>query len=575
MRTIRKTVLSMMLLLAGMTASAQETQFLSNNHCLYRIHKSEKYLLIPVQESAELSHVKVIANNQQLKTFNVRLANTHVDYYVPLDLEAYKSQKGLMLDIHVDGQSRNDGGFANFGCWKGMKFSDTFDMKNREQYRPLYHHTPAYGWMNDPNGMFYKDGVWHLYFQYNPYGSQWENMTWGHSTSTNLVDWKFEGEAIEPDVIGTIFSGSAVVDKKNTAGFGEGAVVALYTSAGENQTQSMAYSTDNGKTFTKYEGNPIITSNVPDFRDPHMFWNEDIKKWNMILAAGQQMNIYSSDNLKDWTYESSFGAEYGNHGGVWECPDLMKLKVRGTDKEKWMLLCNINPGGPFGGSATQYFIGEFDGHKFTCESKPEVTKWMDYGKDHYATVTFDNAPDGRRVAIAWMSNWQYANQVPTQQYRSANSIARDLGLFEYKGETYCSVTPSPEMTAARSKKASKALSEACEAVVNVKGNATITLSNDKGEKVVMTYNAKAETFEMDRTKSGKTDFSNEFAAVTKAPTYGKISQFRIFIDKSSVEVLDAEGKMAMTNLVFPSKPYNKIVVKGKRKGKYQVYKLGK
>lgn len=376
-------------------------------------------------------------------------------------------------------------------------------------------------------------------------------------------------------MIGTIFSGSAVVDKKNTAGFGEGAVVALYTSAGENQTQSMAYSTDNGKTFTKYEGNPIITSNVPDFRDPHMFWNEDIKKWNMILAAGQQMNIYSSDNLKDWTYESSFGAEYGNHGGVWECPDLMKLKVRGTDKEKWMLLCNINPGGPFGGSATQYFIGEFDGHKFTCESKPEVTKWMDYGKDHYATVTFDNAPDGRRVAIAWMSNWQYANQVPTLQYRSANSIARDLGLFEYKGETYCSVTPSPEMTAARSKKTSKALSEACEAVVNVKGNATITLSNDKGEKVVMTYNAKAETFEMDRTKSGKTDFSNEFAAVTKAPTYGKISQFRIFIDKSSVEVLDAEGKMAMTNLVFPSKPYNKIVVKGKRKGKYQVYKLGK
>ena len=198
---------------------------------------------------------------------------------------------------------------------------------------------------------------------------------------------------------------------------------------------------------------------------------------------------------------------------------------------------------------------------------------MDYGKDHYATVTFDNAPDGRRVAMAWMSNWQYANQVPTQQYRSANSIARDLGLFEYKGETYCSVTPSPEMTAARSKKTSKALSEACEAVVNVKGNATVTLSNDKGEKVVMTYNAKAETFEMDRTKSGKTDFSNEFAAVTKAPTYGKISQFRIFIDKSSVEVLDAEGKMAMTNLVFPTKPYNKLTLKGK--GKYMVYQIGK
>jgi len=302
-----------------------------------------------------------------------------------------------------------------------------------------------------------------------------------------------------------------------------------------------------------------------------MFWNEDIKKWNMILAAGQHMEIYSSDNLKDWKYESSFGEKYGNHGGVWECPDLMKMKVRGTDKEKWMLICNINPGGPFGGSATQYFVGDFDGHKFTCDSKPEVTKWMDYGKDHYATVTFDNAPEGRRVAIAWMSNWQYANQVPTQQYRSGNSIPRDLGLFEYKGETYCCVVPSPEMTAARSKKAGKKLTESCEMVVNLKGNATITLSNDKGEKVVMNYDAKAETFSMDRTKSGKVDFSNDFAATTKAPTYGKISQLRIFIDKSSIEALDADGKMAMTNLVFPSKPYNKVTVKGK--GKYQVYDI--
>ena len=556
-----------------MTIQAQEVQFLSNNHSLYRINsdnQSKKYLLLPVQESAEVSNIKVIGGSRQLKTLNVRLANNHIDYYVPLCLQEFDDEKGLMLDVHVNGTYRTDGGISTFSCWKNMSFSDTFDMKNREQYRPVYHHTPAYGWMNDPNGMFYKDGVWNLYFQHNPYGSQWENMTWGHSTSTDLVHWKFQGDPVQPDALGTVFSGSAVVDKENTSGFGKGAVIALYTSAGESQTQSMVYSTDNGKTFTKYEGNPVITSNVPDFRDPHMFWNEDIKKWNMILAAGQHMEIYSSDNLKDWKLESSFGETYGNHGGVWECPDLMKMKVRGTNKEKWMLICNINPGGPFGGSATQYFIGNFDGHKFTCESKPEVTKWMDYGKDHYATVTFDNAPEGRRVAIAWMSNWQYANQVPTLQYRSGNSIPRDLGLFEYKGETYCSVVPSPEMTAARSKKATKALSESCEMVVNLKGNATITLSNDKGEKVVMLYDAKAETFSMDRTKSGKMDFSKDFAATTKAPTYGKISQLRIFIDKSSIEAFDAEGKMAMTNLVFPTKPYNKVTVKG---GKYQVYNI--
>lgn len=570
----KKLVTALIALGCTMTVQAQEVQFLSNNHSLYRINsdnQSKKYLLLPVQESAEVSNIKVIGSSRQLKTLNVRLANNHVDYYVPLCLQEFADEKGLMLDVHVNGTYRTDGGISTFSCWKNMSFSDTFDMQNREQYRPIYHHTPAYGWMNDPNGMFYKDGVWNLYFQHNPYGSQWENMTWGHSTSTDLVHWKYEGDAVEPDALGTVFSGSAVVDMENTSGFGKGAVIALYTSAGESQTQSLVYSTDNGKTFHKFEGNPVITSNVPDFRDPHVFWNEDIKKWNMILAAGQHMEIYSSDNLKDWKYESSFGEMYGNHGGVWECPDLMKMKVRGTDKEKWMLICNINPGGPSGGSATQYFVGDFDGHKFTCDSKPEVTKWMDYGKDHYATVTFDNAPEGRRVAIAWMSNWQYANQVPTQQYRSGNSIPRDLGLFEYKGETYCSVVPSPEMTAARSKKAGKKLTESCEMVVHLKGNATITLSNDKGEKVVMNYDAKAETFSMDRTKSGKVDFSKDFAAVTKAPTYGKISQLRIFIDKSSIEALDADGKMSMTNLVFPSKPYNKVTVKGK--GKYQVYDI--
>lgn len=570
---MKRNILSVLIALASIgTACAQETQFLSSNHCLYRIQQKDKCLLLPVQESAEMSNIKVIAGNKQMKSLNVRLAMNKVDYYVPLYLDEFNEEKTLALDIHVNGNYRNDGGISTFTCWKNIKNAESFDTTNREQYRPLYHHTPAYGWMNDPNGMFFKDGVWHLYFQHNPYGSQSENMTWGHSTSTDLIHWTFQGDPVQPDAWGSIFSGSSVVDKNNTAGFGENAIVALYTSAGENQTQSMAYSTDNGKTFTKYDGNPIITSNVPDFRDPHMFWNEDIKKWNMILAAGQQMNIYSSDNLKDWKFESSFGAEYGSHGGVWECPDLMKMKVRGTDKEKWMLVCNINPGGPSGGSATQYFVGDFDGHKFTCESKPEVTKWMDYGKDHYATVTFDNAPNGRHVALAWMSNWQYANQVPTLQYRSANSIPRDLGLFEYKGNTYCSVTPSEEITAARSKKPSKSLSEACEMVVNLKGDATITLSNSKGEKVVMTYKAKDETFSMDRTLSGKTDFSSDFAAITTAPVYGKMNKLRIFIDKSSIEVFDNDGKMAMTNLVFPTKPYDKVTIKGKTK-KYAVYKL--
>lgn len=554
-------------------ASAQDARFLSSNHCIYRINEQKNYLLLPVQEKAEMCNIKVVKNNTQVKALNVRLASNHIDYYVPLDLKQFGEDAKLALDIHVNGTYRNDGELSGFTCWKKMLFSDTFDTANREKYRPVYHHTPAWGWMNDPNGMFYKDGVWHLYFQYNPYGSQWENMTWGHSTSTDLIHWTFQGAPIEADAWGTIFSGSAVVDHNNTAGFGKGAVVAMYTSAGENQTQSIAYSNDNGQTFTKYDGNPVLTSNTPDYRDPHVFWNEDIKRWNMILAEGQHMDIYSSADLKDWKLESQFGAEYGSHSGVWECPDLMKMKVRGTDQYKWMLLCNINPGGPFGGSATQYFVGQFDGHKFTCESAPEVTKWMDYGKDHYATVTFDNAPDGRRVAMAWMSNWQYANQVPTMQYRSANSVPRDLDLYEYQGQTYCGVTPSPELAAARPKKATKTLTEACEMVVTLKGNATITLANDKGEQVVMTYDEKSRTFAMDRTKSGQKEFSDDFAALTVAPVHGKMSQLRLFIDRSSIEAFDADGKMAMTNLVFPTKPYNKVLVKGK--AKYVVYNLNK
>ena len=537
--------------------------FLSSNHAMKRVKTADKYILLPVEEEEGYAHIRVIKDNQVVKEFNCKLAINKTDYNVPLDVSEYGGD--VLLDIQFSGDKRSIGLINNFVCWKDIKATNVFDSKNREKFRSIYHHTPVYGWMNDPNGMFYKDGVWHLYYQYNPYGSQWENMTWAHSTSTDLIHWKNHGEVIQPDALGTIFSGSSVVDKENTAGFGKDAVVAFYTSAGAAQTQSIAYSTDNGETFKKYVNNPILTSDVPDFRDPNVFWNEDVKQWNLILAAGQQMNIYSSKNLKDWKYESSFGEGYGNHGGVWECPDLLKMG------DKWVLICNINPGGPFGGSATQYFVGSFDGHKFTCESKPEVTKWMDYGKDHYATVSFSNAPDGRIVVLPWMSNWQYANQVPTQQFRSANGLPRDLGLYSYNGEDYVSVKPSPEVFAAFEKKPSGRLQSAAYIeVTNIKSNASIVLSNDKGERVTMVYDGKNATFSMDRTESGVTDFHSDFKAKTVAPTNGVIKSMQIFIDRCSIEAFDTEGKVAMTNLVFPSKPYDKIIVKG---CKVKIYEL--
>ena len=561
---MKKLLMMMTVCLTAVLVKAQGPMILSENHAMLRIGDSKspqtaKYLLLPVQEKEENAHIAVLdERNEMVKRLNVRLAVDKVDYFVPLEIK-----QSQLLDITFHGDKRATGALKDFVCWKEMKYSDTFDTTNREKFRPLYHHTPLYGWMNDPNGMFYKDGVWHLYYQYNPYGSQWENMTWGHSTSKDLVHWEAQPMAIEGDWLGAIFSGSAIVDKDNTAGFGRNAVVAMYTSAGAAQTQSIAYSADGGQTFTKYAGNPVITYNAPDFRDPKMFWHEQTKRWIVVLAVGQEVQFYSSANLKEWKYESSFGREYGNHDGVWECPDLFEI-----DK-KWVLLLNINPGGPFGGSATQYFVGQFDGHKFTCEDNPSETKWMDYGKDHYATVTFHNAPEGRIVALPWMSNWQYANQVPTQQFRSANGLPRDLGLTTVGGETYLTSTPSKEVLALRGKKV-KQPTETCEIVIDVKGSVDITLSNAKGEQVTMLYDAQKQTFTMNRTKSGDVSFSEAFPCETVAPTFGTIRQLRLFIDRCSIEAFDGEGKMAMTNLVFPSEPYSMLKVKG---GKATIFEM--
>ena len=519
------------------------------------IPKSQgRYLWLPIQESAPEGKVQLIVGGMLQTEQNVRMAREKTDYYVALDLLPYQGNKALRVCVQNVP--------AGSVCFKNLKQNDNVDFALiEEKYRPLYHHTPKRGWMNDPNGMFYKDGVWHLFYQYNPYGSMWGNMHWGHSSSTDLVHWKDEGVALAPDAWGTMFSGSCVTDNGN--------IVAMYTTSrptpfgGDVQAQCIAFSKDNGKTFTKYEGNPVLTAEEKDFRDPRPFWNEDIKAWNLILAVGQEMRIYSSPDLKEWKYESSFGKEYGCHGGVWECPDLFPI----GQPKKWVLICNINPGGPFGGSATQYFVGQFDGHKFTCEHQD--TRWMDYGKDHYATVSFCNAPDNRRTVMAWMSNWQYANQVPTMQFRSANSVPRDLGIFEYKGEFYVSVVPSKEMLSLRGDKA-KQPTEACEIVVDVKKQAEIVLSNAKGEQIIMRYDAAKQTFSMDRTRSGDVSFSADFPCVTEAPTYGTVKQLRIFIDRCSVEAFDAEGKMAMTNLVFPTEPYNNIKVTG---GKATIYEV--
>lgn len=557
------------------TDSPIKVRHLVNEQNIVSIQQPKKYLLLPVQDNAPESKVYVVSDNQTASpAMNIRLARESVDYYVPIDLSAYP-EKGLAIDIQGLPQ--------NAICWEHIQLSDTYDMNNREKFRPLYHHTPAYGWMNDPNGMFYKDGVYHLYFQHNPYGSTWGNMTWGHSTSRDLVNWEFQGDPLLPDAWGTIFSGSCVVDYENTAGFGRGAVIAFYTSAkstawGDSQSQSLAYSLDNGKTFTKYVGNPILTSQERDFRDPKVFWYAPDKHWVMILAVGQEMQIFSSKNLKEWKKESSFGAKQGAHGGVWECPDLVQLPVEGSKEKKWVLICNLNPGGPFGGSAAQYFVGTFDGKKFTNES-PTQTKWLDWGKDNYATVTWSNAPDGRCIALGWMSNWQYQAVLPTSQYRGSNTLARDLTLYKENGDYFLKSAPSPEIESLRGEKVSvpsfkvsdtyeiNSLLEhndgAYEIEMTIKNSGAskivFSLLNAKDEKIYMYYNIPQKQFVMDRSESGLTDFSKDFPAVTVAPVGDTdIIRIRLFIDKSSIEVFGEDGKYVMTNRVFPNAPYNRL-----------------
>ena len=585
-----KRLLSLLALLLPVFAGAQSLviSHLSETHTMVKVSGKDRYVMLPVQENAPEARVKVLSNGTEVLGANVCLAIDKTDYLVPLDLSQWGGSS-IILDIKMNqGRSlRRDP--SDDVCWTEMTTVPAPDLTNKEKkYRPTYHFSPDWGWMNDPNGMVYKDGEWHLFYQFNPYGSFWGNMHWGHAVSKDLVNWENLGIAIAPDALGAIFSGSAVVDKDNTAGFGKDAIIAMYTSDGDNQTQSIAWSNDNGRTFTKYPGNPVIVAeDTPDFRDPKMFWDERTKQWKVVLAAGQEVQFYSSDNLKDWTYDSSFGLSYGNHNGVWECPDLVRLPFEG--KEKWILLLNINPGGPFGGSATQYFVGSYDGKTFKCDDLPTVSRWMDYGKDHYATVTWSNAPDSRAVAIAWMSNWQYANSVPTRQFRSSNSVPRDLSLMRKGKEVILMSTPSKEVEALRGNpvqfnlatapvELSDSPMKAFELILSFnlpkKEGVTFVLSNEAGEQVVFTYDAAIQTFSMDRRGSGNVKFSKSFAAVTSAPTrVGGKMELRLLVDSASIEAFGED--FSMTNLVFPSAPYNTLKMYGSAKAEVTLYPLAK
>ncbi len=462
-----------------------------------------------------------------------------------------------------------------------------------EQHRPLIHFSPKANWINDPNGMVYHKGIYHLFFQYHPFSTVWGPMHWGHATSRDMIKWKEEPIAIYPDALGTIFSGSAILDKNNTSGFGKNGqppLVAIFThhdadgeKAGRKdyQNQSLAYSNDNGKTWTKYAGNPVVKNpGIIDFRDPKVMWYEPDKKWIMTLATKDIITFYSSPDLKNWTKESEFGEGRGAHGGVWECPDLISFNDNG--KTRWVLIVNLNPGGPNGGSGTQYFIGEFDGKTFS--SPQQKTMWLDYGPDNYAGVTWSNTGN-RKILMGWMSNWMYAQQVPTEKWRSAMTIARELKLRQVEDDVLVTSMPVKELSAIKSKPVivKNLLLTPTGTNVNANGKAqmpclinitmdqvkdfSIALSNSLGEEVQIGFDKATNQYFIDRTKSGKINFNKDFAAKHFAPRFSKNSKMNLtlVIDVSSVELFADDGATVMTEIFFPNKPFDKIRVQSNEK----------
>nr|WP_299072818.1 glycoside hydrolase family 32 protein [uncultured Allomuricauda sp.] len=458
-----------------------------------------------------------------------------------------------------------------------------------EDYRPQFHFSPSEKWMNDPNGLVYNGGIYHLFYQYYPEDIVWGPMHWGHAISKDMVRWEHKPIALYPDEHGLIFSGSAVVDKKNTSGFGtDGKIplVAIFTyhseegeKAGRNdfQTQGIAYSLDNGDTWEKFEGNPVIGNNgIKDFRDPKVFWHDDSESWILALVAGDHAKFYTSKNLKDWDYLSDFGKTMGAHGGVWECPDLFSLKVEGTDEEKWVLIISINPGAPNGGSGTQYFIGDFDGVQFTSDQKEP--KWLDWGTDNYAGVTYNNIPSNERIFIGWMSNWDYARDTPTKKWRSAMTTPRNLSLRKIGEEVFLTNYPLKQVFELTKSSTPKEIivppstsetfyfdglnqSQIC--FKTSSKDFKITFKNSLNETLELALDSESNMFLLDRTHSGKVDFQSDSGHKKHIMPIGGLNEefeVTILLDWSSIELFIGHGLYVMTEQIFPTEPYDRLII---------------
>lgn len=474
--------------------------------------------------------------------------------------------------------------------------TSTASAPTRDLYRPSLHYTPAKNWMNDPNGLVFHQGVYHLFYQHNPFGTDWGNMSWGHATSADLHTWTEQPVAIPCDEDEAVFSGSAVVDERNTSGFGDGSaapMVAVYTSAYTQesprpgiQAQSLAYSLDEGRTWTKYAGNPVLDRNSSDFRDPKVFWYDGPAGayWVMVAveATEQRVLLHGSADLIHWEYLSDFAAD-GPTESVWECPDLFKLPIDGDPaRTVWVLVVSVNPGGVAGGSGTRYFLGSFDGVRFREDSarpspvpprEPSLRgSWLDWGRDYYAAVSFDGLPQ-RRVMMGWMNNWDYAAATPTGTWRSAMSIPRELTVRTVNGHPRLIQAPIVP-PAARTTDATDVLGLATgsdrRAVlartapgkvhrVHLSGSAPtagtfgLRIGGPGAGGARLTVDQTAGEIRLDRRHSGRVDFHQHFPSIERAPLEaGERIDLEVYIDACSLEVFVQGGLATITDLVFPA-----------------------
>jgi fructan beta-fructosidase len=449
-----------------------------------------------------------------------------------------------------------------------------------EPFRPQYHFSPPNSWMNDPNGLVYDNGEYHLFYQFNPNDTKWGPMHWGHAVSPDLLHWQHLPVALEPDQLGTIFSGSAVIDTNNTAGFGAGAMVAIFThDQTGRQMQSLAYSSDHGRTWTKYAGNPVLEppANIRNFRDPKVFWYDQGDRnshWVMLLAVGNAILFYGSPDLKTWTASGGIGFGYGATCGVWETPDLFELPIAGSNNKRWVLTTGVNNCAPAGGTGTQYFVGQFNGKTFTSDNPKNTILWADYGADFYAAQSWNNTPDQRRIWIAWLNNWQYAQSIPTSSWRGALTIPRELGLAKTKQGLRLTQRPISELEQLKTKhwefktlklSGQQTLKEVTGETLEIKAifklgstkipaRVGIRVRVGQNEQTTIGFNTKASKLFVDRSHSGQVNFASSFASahtVTLEPVNHEI-RLHLLVDRSSVEVFSEDGLISMTESIFPN-----------------------